>query len=307
MTPGALPFRFKRPRITVIGSGDIGHRIAQAHPGSQGRGPRLLQVSRRLGWNLDTPVVRGRLSRWATHSIVLVPPSEQGSTDLRSRQLTAAWRAARTHSRRGQAGQAGQTGQTVGKRRPGVYISTTGVYGDHQGAVVLETSPCLTRQPRSLRRLDAERQWRALGFHVLRVPGISGPERLPIERLRAGLPALQPADDVYTNHIDADDLADICWRALWRGKPGRVTNAVMPDHLKMGDYFEQVARHVGLPIPMRISRSELQDWVQQGRVSPMMMSFMQDSRQVQSQRLASELGVRLKRPTVAAILADYRG
>ena len=297
MRPGALPFRFRRPRVALIGSGDIGHRIARAHLGSQGRGPRLLQVSRRLGWDLDAPIVRRRLSRWATHSIVLVPPTEQGSSDLRSRQLTAAWRAARTHHRRG---------HKPAKKHPGVYISTTGVYGDHQGAVVVETSPCLTKQPRSLRRLDAERQWRALGFHVLRVPGISGPERLPIERLRAGMPALQPADDVYTNHIDADDLADICWRALWRGKPGRITNAVMPDHLKMGDYFEQVARHVGLPVPSRISRSELQDWVKQGRVSPMMMSFMQDSRQVQSQRLETELGVRLKRPTVSAILADYK-
>jgi hypothetical protein len=297
MRPGALPFRFRRPRVALIGSGDVGHRIAGAHPVSQGRGPRLLQASRRLGWDLDTAIVRKRLSRWATHSIVLVPPTDQGSTDLRSRRLSAAWRAARTLHRRG---------QSVAKRHPGVYISTTGVYGDHQGAVVVETSPCLTKQPRSLRRLDAERQWRALGFHVLRVPGISGPERLPIERLRAGMPALQPADDVYTNHIDADDLADICWRALWRGRPGRITNAVMPDHLKMGDYFEQVAHHVGLPIPKRISRSELQDWVKQGRVSPMMMSFMQDSRQVQSQRLETELGIRLKRPTVAAILADFK-
>ena len=298
MRPGALPFRFRRPRVAVIGSGDIGQRIARARTISQDRGPRLLQVSRRLGWDLDRSITRKRLSRWATHSIVLVPPTEQGSRDLRSRQLTAAWRAARTHHRSNQ--------KTVAKKHPGVYISTTGVYGDHQGAVVVETSPCLTKQPRSLRRLDAERQWRALGFHVLRVPGISGPERLPIERLRAGMPALQPADDVYTNHIDADDLADICWRALWRGKPGRITNAVMPDHLKMGDYFEQVARHVGLPVPSRISRSELQDWVKQGRVSPMMMSFMQDSRQVQSHRLETELGVRLKRPTVSAILADYK-
>lgn len=298
MTPGALPFRFRRPRVALIGSGDIGTRLMRTFGGSAVRGPQLLAVSRRQGWDLDTSVVRKRLARWATHSIVLVPPAEQGSTDLRSRRLVAAWRASRAHDTRG---------HMVAKRRRGVYISTTGVYGDHQGAVVVETSPCLTKQPRSLRRLDAERQWRALGFHVLRVPGISGPERLPIERLRAGMPALQPADDVYTNHIDADDLAQICWRALWKGRPSRITNAVMPDHLKMGDYFEQVARHMGLPIPQRISRSELQDWVKQGRVSPMMMSFMQDSRQVQSQRLGTELGVRLKRPTVAAILADYRG
>ena len=300
MITGALPFRFRRPRVALIGSGDIGARLMRSFRCSQARGPELLAVSRRQGWDLDQADIRKRLARWATHSIVLVPPSEQGTTDLRSRRLVAAWRAARSS-----IGAKAMTTSTF-KRQPGVYISTTGVYGDHQGAVVVETSSCLTTQPRSLRRLDAERQWRALGFHVLRVPGISGPERLPIDRLRAGMPALQPADDVYTNHIDADDLAQICWRALWRGRPGRITNAVMPDHLKMGDYFEQVARHVGLPVPRRISRSELHDWVKQGRVSPMMMSFMQDSRQVCSQRLEAELGVRLKRPSVAAILADYR-
>lgn len=299
MSPTALPFRFRRPRIALVGSGDVGHRIAQAYAGSASRGPKLLKVSRSLGWDLDKRDVRKRLSRWATHSIVLVPPSEQGSTDLRSRRLATAWRAARAD-----IGLRGMT-TAASKRRRGVYISTTGVYGDHQGAAVVETSPCLTKQPRSLRRLDAERQWRALGFHVLRVPGISGPERLPIERLRAGMPALLPDDDVYTNHIDADDLAQICWKALWHGRPARVTNAVMPDHLKMGDYFDTVAQHLCLPLPKRISRPELEDLVKQGRVSPMMMSFMQDSRRVQSQRLHNELRVRLQRPTVAAILADF--
>jgi nucleoside-diphosphate-sugar epimerase len=294
--PGALPFRFRRPRVALIGSGDIGQRLADTYKSRNARGPRLLRIARSLGWNVDEKSCRRRLAHWATHTIVLVPPSEQGVADHRSRRLSAAWRAARLSRSNGPA-------QT--NRKPGVYISTTGVYGDHQGAVVTETSLCRTTQARSLRRLDAEQHWRALGFHVLRVPGISGPDRLPVERLRNGMPALQPQDDVYTNHIDADDLVQTCWRALWHGRPGRITNAVMPDHLKMGDYFDQVAQHLGLSKPQRISRSELQDWVRQGRVSPMMMSFMQDSRQVHSQRLQIELGVRLRRPTVAAILADY--
>lgn len=298
MTPGALPFRFRRPRIALIGSGDIGQRLANTYQNPNARGPRLLPVARSLGWNVDEAPIRQRLAHWATHAIVLVPPSERGAADHRSRRLAAAWRASRTT-------QGGGRSQT--KRKPGVYISTTGVYGDHQGALINETSVCRTTQARSLRRLDAERHWRAVGFHVLRVPGISGPDRLPVERLRSGMPALQPQDDVYTNHIDADDLVQTCWTALWRGRPSRITNAVMPDHLKMGDYFDQVAQHLGLPKPQRISRSELQDWVRQGRVSPMMMSFMQDSRQVQSQRLQEELDVRLRRPTVAAILADYNG
>jgi nucleoside-diphosphate-sugar epimerase len=97
---------------------------------------------------------------------------------------------------------------------------------------------------------------------------------------------------VFTNHIHADDLARIAWAALWKGKPRRVTNTVMQGPLKMGDYFDLVADQFGLARCPRVSRTELLEAVQRGEVSPMMASFMQDSRRVLGDRL-NELGVRL--------------
>lgn len=184
-------------------------------------------------------------------------------------------------------------------RFPMVYFSTTGVYGQHFDAIVDETAACRTRQARSQRRLDAENMLRPLGAHVLRVPGIyDSRERLPLARLKAGQPALRQADDVYTNHIHADDLAHIAWIALFRGRPGRVTNAVDATELKMGDYFDAVADATGLPRPPRVSRDEMKSLAQQGAIHPMMMGFLADSRRVRSNRLGAELGIRLRFPTV---------
>lgn len=139
------------------------------------------------------------------------------------------------------------------------------------------------------------------------MPGITGPDRLPFERIAAGAPALVSQDDVYTNHIDANDLARICWVALWRGRPGRVTNTVMEGDLKMGDYLDAVARAAGLPTVPRISRAELGEAVRSGRVSPMMASFMQDSRRVRSNRLGAELRMTLQTPCLEALLRKALG
>jgi nucleoside-diphosphate-sugar epimerase len=130
------------------------------------------------------------------------------------------------------------------------------------------------------------------------VPGIYASDRLPLERLRAGLPALVPEDDVFTNHIHADDLARICIAAFFRGGRGRVYNAVDRSQLKMGEYFDLVADRFGLPRPPRLPRDQLR-----GAVSPMMYSFMRDSRRVTSKRIERELRLRLAWPTVADALA----
>jgi len=281
----SLPARFRRPRIALVGFGDVAQRIANQH--AQARGPAFVCASRSRGWNLDRAGDCRRLMACSTHFIVLVPPSEQHARrDLRSRALAAALRA---------------RGPSAHQSR-GVYISTTGVYGDHAGGVVTETSACRTQQARSLRRLDAERIWRALGFHVLRVPGITAQDRLPLERIRAGSPALKREEDVFTNHIHADDLARISWRALWVGRPGRVTNAVDRSEMRMGDFFDAVALAAGLPLVPRISRADLTKAAQAGTVSQMMMSFLADSRRVRSKRLEEELGVRLLYPTVDDLL-----
>lgn len=134
---------------------------------------------------------------------------------------------------------------------------------------------------------------------VLRVPGIYAADRLPVERLRQQVPALVPADDVITNHIHADDLARIARTALLRGPRQRVINAVDDSQMTLGDYLDQVADRLGLPHPPRHSRAELARTLSEVR-----MSFMRESRRLDTRRLKRELRVRLQWPTVAAFLAQ---
>ncbi len=305
----ALPRQFRRHRIALIGFGDVARRLlAQrlSQPSTR-YGPRFIAISRStrqlddaalnlvarhqrlqfLQCDLDTLRSVKRIRALGQSVLVFAPPAEgkEDTRDLRMRRLTSQLRLAQRTPRI-------------------VYISTTGVYGNAHGAVVTETSRCLTEQPRSLRRIDAERQCRPLGAHVLRVPGIYAGDRLPLERLRAKMPALRPEDDVYTNHIHADDLADITWLACFRGRPGRITNTVDQTSMKTGDYFDLIADAKGYSRPPRVSRAEMVSLAQQGLVSAMMMSFLKDSRQVRTTRLAQELGARLRYPTVNHTLTD---
>uniref|UniRef100_UPI000C335810 NAD-dependent epimerase/dehydratase family protein n=1 Tax=Macromonas nakdongensis TaxID=1843082 RepID=UPI000C335810 len=182
-----------------------------------------------------------------------------------------------------------------------VYGSTTGVYGDCQGAWVDETRPVAPSTPRALRRVDAEafvRWWgRAFGVPVavLRIPGIYAHDRTggARERLLKGTPVLRAEDDVYTNHVHADDLARACVRALWQAPAQRLYHACDDTDLKMGDYFDLAADLFGLPRPERIAR----DGAQQ-RLSLMVWSFMNESRRLRNERLKRELGLVLRYPTV---------
>jgi nucleoside-diphosphate-sugar epimerase len=131
---------------------------------------------------------------------------------------------------------------------------------------------------------------------VLRIPGIYASDRPgghPRERLQQALPVLRPQDDVYTNHIHADDLARACVAALHRGLPQRTLNACDDTELKMGDYFDLAAALGGLPPPPRVSREEAAS-----AMSPMRLSFMGESRRLRNRRLKRELRVRLRYPTV---------
>ena len=289
--------RFKyKPRILIVGCGDVGLRLI---PLLRQRfkiyaltsSPERLKELRDLGicpiyGNLDEPESLIRIAAIAPQMLVhLAPPQNSGAEDLRTRHLLAALSAASRSLERF------------------VYISTTGVYGDHQGAWVTETSPLNTLSERAMRRVSAERQVRAWAInhqvraHILRVPGIYALERLPIERLEKGTPALRQEEDVYTSHIHADDLARLIWTHIYRGKNQRVVNACDDQSMPMADYFDQVAEVFQLPKPPRVTRAEL---IQQ--VSPMMLSFMSESRRLKNQRL-QELRFRLQYPTVADFLA----
>jgi nucleoside-diphosphate-sugar epimerase len=131
---------------------------------------------------------------------------------------------------------------------------------------------------------------------ILRIPGIYAPDRdggTPKGRLLKGTPVLQKQDDVYTNHIHADDLARACLAAMWRGKPQRIYNVSDDSGMKMGDYFDFAADLYGLPRPPRIPRSTAQD-----QLPLMLLSFMSESRQIDTTRMKKELRLKLRYPTV---------
>jgi nucleoside-diphosphate-sugar epimerase len=189
-----------------------------------------------------------------------------------------------------------------------VYASTTGVYGDCAGERFDETRPVRPQTDRARRRVDAEAQVRHYGrrtgarVSVLRIPGIYASDRPgghPRERLARGTAVLAAADDVYTNHIHADDLARACVAALHRGRPQRVLHVSDDSELQMGDYFDLAADLAGLARPSRITRAEARS-----TLSPMLLSFMSESRRLDNQRLKTELRLRLRYPTVREGLAS---
>jgi len=116
---------------------------------------------------------------------------------------------------------------------------------------------------------------------------------MPEERVRKGLPALRPEEDIHTNHIHAEDLARLAIVALFRGRPNRVYNAVDDSGLKMGDWLDVVADHLGLPRPPRLAKDEVM-----AAVTPAMRSFLTESRRLANRRIKQELRFRLKYPTV---------
>ena len=236
--------------------------------------------------NLDEHQSLHRLSGWATRVLHLAPPPSdragEWSTDPRTLNLIRA----------------------LLKRRPPlslVYGSTSGVYGDCKGQWIAESHPVKPHTPRAIRRVDAENTIRFLGkkgvrTSILRIPGIYAPDRpngTPRERLMKGTPVLVKKDDVYTNHIHADDLARACVAALWRGKPQRVVHVSDDTHLKMGDYFDLAADLMGLPRPPRVPRSQALE-----TLPLMLLSFMSESRRLQNDRLKKELKLQLNYPTV---------
>lgn len=186
-----------------------------------------------------------------------------------------------------------------------IYISTSGVYGDCKGEIVDETRPTHAQNARAKLRVDAEQQirrWaRCNGVHasILRVPGIYAAERLPVERLKKGTPAIVEEEDGYTNHIHADDLARCVVAALRHGLPNRIYHTVDDSHMKMGAYFDAVAKAFALPAAPRVTRAEAQKVL-----SPLLLSFTNESRRLNNRRMKNELKVVLRYPTVAHTLDE---
>ena len=287
-------------RLLIIGCGDIARRalpwlVKHYRVYAAIRSPARIDELRALGVtplgaDLDRPRSLRRLAGLANVILHFAPPPAGGEIDTRMRDLLAALSCKKILPRRL------------------VYISTSGVYGDCAGERVVEERPGRPQTARARRRADAEARLRRFGrrlgvnVSILRAPGIYAADRLPLERLRQVLPLLPDSEDIYTNHIHADDLAGIALAALRRGRPGRAYNATDDSALKMGEYFDLLADRFGLPRAPRLPREEIER-----RLSPAMLSFMGESRRLANRRIKRELGMRLRHPDVAAALAAMDG
>jgi nucleoside-diphosphate-sugar epimerase len=282
-----------RPRLLIVGCGDVGLRILPlvcrawrvfVLTSSAGRVQALRDAGTTpLVGNLDQPATLARLAGLADAVIHLAPPGAEGREDRRTRALV------RSLARRGSV-------------RRFVYVSTTGVYGDAGGARIDESRPARPATARAQRRVDAERVLRAwaresgVALAILRAPGIYASNREgghPRERLLRGTPVLARADDVYSNHIHADDLARACVAALHRAAPLRIFNACDDSELLVGDYYDLAADLCGLPRPPRVPRAEAIKVLGAAQ-----MSFLSESRRLSNRRLREELRFALRYPTV---------
>jgi nucleoside-diphosphate-sugar epimerase len=272
-----------KKRLLIAGYGDVARRaLPRLEPAFDCR-----RGSRAAGFDLDRPETLAGIEADAV--LHCAPPPPSGGTDPRTANLLAALEKARILPTRM------------------AYVSTSGVYGDCAGATVDESRPVNPQTPRAVRRVDAERQlalWcsgRGIPLVVLRAPGIYAADRLPVERVRAGTPVLRDEDDVFTNHIHAEDLAAACARALEPDAPAGTYNASDDSRLRMGEWMDLVADHAGLPRPPRIARGEAAS-----RIRPDLLSFMGESRRLDNTRLKRVLGLRLAFPTVLEGLKHAR-
>ena len=281
-------------KILIVGFGDVAARLVKRYAGQAEfigmvRRPERAAELRALGvtpyvGDLDLPATLQRLPR-VDGVFHFAPPPAEGRTDTRTSHLLHA----------------------LGRRKPGalVYISTSGVYGDCAGNWVSETRPVAPVNGRAIRRVDAEQQLRAWGerqrvqVSILRAPGIYAADRLPLERIRRGTPALVARDDSYTNHIHADDLARLAWAALFRGRSQRIYHAVDAHPLKMGDWFDSCADAFGLPRPPRVRRDEAEKVL-----SEALLSFLRESRQLSNARTTKELRLKYRYPTSDDLLRE---
>jgi len=274
--------------MLIVGCGDVGRRIAHRAQRRDEAVTALVRSAesaqrltadgiRALAVDLDRPPQNPIGNGEEREIFYFAPPAGDGAQDPRiSNFLTAL--------------------------RPGpnpriVYISTTGVYGDCQGAWVDETWPARPSVDRAKRRLDAEQRlltWREQGHGavvLLRVAGIYGPGKLPLARLQKQVPMITASDAPWTNRIHIDDLVAVCEAAMARGRDGTVYNVSDGTPGNMRDYFDRVADLYGIPRPPAISLDEAQR-----QLSPGMLSYLGESRRLDNRKMRTELGVELRYP-----------
>lgn len=273
--------------VLIVGCGDIGRRVAQRCRAAGSKVTGLVRSSASaepldalgvppLVVDLDSELPT--LPTTNAHVYYFAPPPPTGDRDTRIEAFLAGIEPGSSPSRL-------------------VYISTSAVYGDCDGEWIDESAPLQPDSARGQRRLAAERallQWGQISqvpVVILRVPGIYGPGRLPLERLRKGVPLLKEALCPFTNRIHAEDLADICLAAMTRGRPGAAYNVSDGHPSNMVDYFNRIADRAGLPHPPTLDRAEAERQLSAG-----MLRYMRESKRLKNDRMLDELGITLRYP-----------
>lgn len=287
--------------VLIVGCGDIGSRVARLElaAGNFVAGlARTRETAERLA-GLGVAVVPGDLdapdsltglpkelallTARAWHTLYyFAPPPASGAEDPRLATFLEALPGGKPPAR-------------------AVYISTSGVYGDCMGEWVTEERLPNPRTDRARRRLAAEntlREWcarREVVPVILRVPGIYGPGRLPLQRIRSGLPVVRRAESPYSNRIHAEDLADVCFAAARFREPNTLYNVSDGHPTTMTDYFFQVADRFGLPRPPEISLEEARRVL-----GPSLLSYLEESRRMDNRRMIRDLRPQLRYPNLGS-------
>ena len=281
--------------MLIVGCGDVGRKLAARARQQKYAVYCLVRRTNSAasllenGLNaaaVDLDLAAPRLTgEWDQEQVYyLAPPPSQGTMDPRMTRFLAALPTDRPHRI--------------------VYISTTGVYGDCAGEWVDESRPANPQVDRARRRYDAEQQlrhWHDTGngtLVVLRVAGIYGPGKLPLDRLRSNTPMIGAEAAPWTNRIHIDDLVSVCEAAMARGADGAVYNVSDGHPGNMRDYFDRVADLYQLPRAPLIGADEARS-----SLSPGMLSYLAESRRLDNSRMLDELGVTLRYPDLASGLA----
>ncbi|HED16707.1 MAG TPA: NAD-dependent epimerase/dehydratase family protein, partial [Gammaproteobacteria bacterium] len=233
----------------------------------------------------DQPLASGLIDIQNAWLYYLAPPPASGVNDTRMCHFTVAL--------------------TGDETRPpperAVLISTTGIYGDCAGDWITEDRPAAPLVDRARRRVDAEQVFtgwaQGIGTSavILRVPGIYGPNRLPLKRLQSGAPVLSETESPWSNRIHATDLVRSCMAVVRHDNPAAIYNICDGHPSTMTDYFNQVADYLGLARPPVISRTQADKQLTAG-----MLSYLAESKRIDNSLMREHLGVDPVYPDLAA-------
>ncbi|MEI6305190.1 MAG: SDR family oxidoreductase [Deltaproteobacteria bacterium] len=274
-------------RIVIAGCGYIGIRVADlwrkrgAEVTCLVRTPEKIASLAKCGYQVIHFDIPESLTPPDLNSSILyyfVPPPGGGISDTRARTFLEAL----------------DSIQNLAKI---IYMSATSVYSETKGGVVTEESPTEPSSAMGKRRLDAENAFRDYCLQkkipgvILRVSGIYGSGRLPLMQIEKGEPLLSEDEAGPSNRIHADDLADICVTAGEKCISSDIFNVSDGNPASMTDYFNAVADKLGLPRQPKVTLEEARRLM-----SPLMFSYVSESRIVDNSRMLEKLDVKLRYP-----------